>query len=485
MFVRLIFTIFAGMKRLWLILAMMMQLSLVEAGIKITVLSDIHVMSPELIVKDGKAWQDFLAQKRVMLDLSKQLFEEEVERLLKEKPDMVLITGDLTKDGETKSHECVVSQLDRLREAGIKVYVIPGDHDLGTEKAFIYDGDKTSMAETVDAKQFASMYQMYGYGSGSTRDPQSLSYACEPFKGLVLIGIETDRRAMMAESTLEWVCQQAEKARKEGKQVLAMMHPLPFPHVVNIDRLRKDYVVKDYETVRNRLGDAGIRVVLTGHMHVLEMAKDYNADLSVPIYEVITPALAAYPCAYRQLTLNDDLSKLSISTDYVRTLAGFEDFRGMAKDRLTSGISTVYANEFNMETGTELVAKGFVIHAEGNENDSDDAKSFQALYELTQLILRLSGAFNDKLDSYGLTWTDVNSSVRGMLTDTSQYGNAAREDRTDDLQLSIEMPDVSAASTIKPIRTENADEEYYTLEGIRVKSPQKGLYIRNGKKVVR
>lgn len=51
------------MKKLWLILAMVMQLSVVRAEIKITVLSDIHVMSPELVVKDGKAWQDFLAQK--------------------------------------------------------------------------------------------------------------------------------------------------------------------------------------------------------------------------------------------------------------------------------------------------------------------------------------------------------------------------------------------------------------------------------------
>lgn len=473
------------MKRFWLILALMMQLSMVRAGIKITVLSDIHVMSPELVVKDGKAWQEFLAQKRVMLDLSKQLFDEEVERLLKEKPDMVLIAGDLTKDGEVKSHECVVTQLDRLRDAGIKVYVIPGDHDLGTEKAFIYNGDKTSMAETVDAKQFASLYQMYGYGSSSTRDPQSLSYACEPFKGLVLIGIETDRRAVMAESTLEWVCQQAEKARSEGKQVLAMMHPLPFPHVVNVDRLKKDYVVKDYETVRNRLADAGIRVVLTGHMHVLEMAKDYNADLSVPIYEVITSALAAYPCAYRHLTLNDDLSKLTISTDYVKTLSGYEGFREMAKDRLTKGVSTVYANEFNMEMGTDLVAQGFVIHAEGNEDDSNESKSFQALYELTQLLLRLSGAFNDKLASYGLTWTDINNSVRGMLTDTSSYGNAARENQTNDLQLTVEMPEVSSASTIISTRAEDKYEGYYTLQGIHVKTPQKGLYIRNGKKVIR
>ena len=200
---------------------------------------------------------------------------------------------------------------------------------------------------------------------------------------------------------------------------------------------------------------------------------------------MITASLAAYPCAYRHLTLNSDLSKLSITTDYVKTLSGYEDFQGMAKERLTKSISVVYANEFNMETGTDLVAQGFVIHAEGTENDSDDAKTFQALYELTQLILRLSGALNDKLASHGLTWTDVNNSVRGMLTDTSSYGNAARENQTDDLQLTIEMPEVSSASTIKSTRVENTDEGYYTLQGIRVKSPQKGLYIRNGKKVVR
>jgi len=72
-----------------------------------------------------------------------------------------------------------------------------------------------------------------------------------------------------------------------------------------------------------------------------------------------------------------------------------------------------------------------------------------------------------------------------MLTDTSSYGNTARENQTNDLQLTIEMPEVSAASTIKSARVENAEEGYYTLQGIRVKTPQKGLYIRNGKKVVR
>ena len=119
------------------------------ADTKITVLSDIHVMAPELIVNDGKAWQDFLAAKRTMLDYSTQLFDEQVERLVAERLDIVLITGDLTKDGETASHRLVVSQLDRLRTAGIKVLVIPGDHDLGMPSALIYDGDKTSKAETT------------------------------------------------------------------------------------------------------------------------------------------------------------------------------------------------------------------------------------------------------------------------------------------------------------------------------------------------
>jgi 3',5'-cyclic AMP phosphodiesterase CpdA len=121
------------MKRLLsMTLGLLMSMTQVIAETKITVLSDIHVMAPELIVNNGSAWQNYLAGKRTMLDNSTQLFDELIPQLIADKPDLLLITGDLTKDGEQVSHQLVVKQLDRLRASGIRVLVIPGDHDLGT-----------------------------------------------------------------------------------------------------------------------------------------------------------------------------------------------------------------------------------------------------------------------------------------------------------------------------------------------------------------
>nr|MCR4853147.1 hypothetical protein [Prevotella sp.] len=39
-------------------------------------------------------------------------------------------------------------------------------------------------------------------------------------------------------------------------------------------------------------------------------------------------------------------------------------------------------------------------------------------------------------------------------------------------------------TAIQNVNVEQADAAYYTLEGVRVAAPQKGVYIHNGKKVV-
>ena len=42
---------------------------------KIYVLSDLHVMAPELLVSDGDAWQKYLADDRKMVDQSQPIFD--------------------------------------------------------------------------------------------------------------------------------------------------------------------------------------------------------------------------------------------------------------------------------------------------------------------------------------------------------------------------------------------------------------------------
>ena len=281
---------------------------------KIVVFSDPHVMAPELLVSGGTAWNNYLEGQHKMVDHSKQLFDETIEKLKTDKPDLVLITGDLTKDGERLSHEYVIGKLKELRTLGIKVLVIPGNHDRGANSnAVSYDGDNTSPVEVVDNYWFATNYDNYGYGYGSEREETTLTYACEPIDGLVVIGIDSGTNGEVSSTTLNWITTKANAAKASGKRVIAMMHHPLIPHFTGVDTFVETAVVLKYETVRNTLADAGIKVVFTGHFHTSDIAKDWNGDKSKEIYDVNTGSLISYPCDYREVTLTNDLSEMSIT----------------------------------------------------------------------------------------------------------------------------------------------------------------------------
>ena len=75
---------------------------------KIVVLSDPHVMASGLLVSEGTAWTSYLEGQRKMVDYSKPLFDEMIEKIKGDKPDLVLITGDLTKAAEA-GHDVIMA----------------------------------------------------------------------------------------------------------------------------------------------------------------------------------------------------------------------------------------------------------------------------------------------------------------------------------------------------------------------------------------
>ena len=105
--------------------------------IKMAVISDLHVMAPQLLVSEGKAFEEYLIKDRKMLRESAEILDTLMTDILDIKPHLVLVTGDLTKDGERASHQLVVSQLHRLVDAGIQVLVVPGNHDINNPDAKI------------------------------------------------------------------------------------------------------------------------------------------------------------------------------------------------------------------------------------------------------------------------------------------------------------------------------------------------------------
>lgn len=405
------------------------------AQTNIVVLSDTHVMGPGLLVNDGAAWQKELANDRKLFDYSQEVFDVLMETMLSEKPDMVLITGDLTKDGELLSHQYVAGQLNRLREAGIKTFVIPGNHDFGSKHALIFDGDQSSKAEVVSREQFTELYRNHGYGAESLRDETSLSYCCEPVEGLLLIGLDSGTDGRLEESTLQWACQQAAQAQQQGKYVLAMMHHALLPHFNAEDQLLPSSVVQNYETVRNRLADAGVQVVLTGHIHISDIAKDYNADLTRSIYDISTGSVISYPCDYRRLTLSEDRAQLSVSTNRITTLPDHPVYGTTAKERLHQSLSQFVKRSIKNDMIASVAANALLIHAEGNENESEEASNIIGTLQLAKMFV--SSSMKAKMAEHGLSWDLLESIVTSIMTDTTNLGIEGRQDQTNDLTLTI------------------------------------------------
>ena len=433
------------MRRFFLIIAvwlMMAGLVLTPLQIfgqtRIAVISDPHVISEELAEKPD-AWETTVSGSRKLLDYSKEVFDVLMAKFASEKPDILLISGDLTEDGGLKSHNYVADELAKLEAAGVKVYVIPGNHDI---------------SKAMSTSSFKEKYQAFGYDKGSEKDANSLSYACEPVPGLVLIGIDSQQNGALPEGTLNWVCTQAEKARQTGKQVIAMMHHPLFPHINGANLFIDTYTVADYETVRNRLANAGVKVILTGHFHVTDNAKDWNADKTAEIYDLNTGSTVSYPCDYRMLTLtlDGDNPSLRAKREKVTEVPSNADFQTLAENRLRASIEQKALSEIskkissnpmvgllvNEETRNklaQLTGSVFIVHAEGDEDQSEVAAELKnKLGGLASLVSLLG-------------FGDFNAMFNGVVENTSNYGTDHAFQCADD-DLSIDLPDLRESVTL-------------------------------------
>ncbi|MBQ1746509.1 MAG: metallophosphoesterase, partial [Muribaculaceae bacterium] len=245
---------------------------------RMVIISDVHLLSPELITP-GSAIDRADAGDTKMMAMSDEIMSAITDSIIEMEPAVVLLTGDLTHNGERLSHERMAWHLDRMKQHGIQPLVIPGNHDCNNPYARSYDGDKTVPTATVTREEFAQIYRDFGYGKTSVRDAASLSYCCEPIKGIVIIGIDSNMdeqntltsRGDSADTyynggrikpeTMQWVIEQATIARKQGKQVIAMMHHHLVPHFDNEDRLLTNYIVTRHDEAARQLLEAGIHTL--------------------------------------------------------------------------------------------------------------------------------------------------------------------------------------------------------------------------------
>lgn len=274
---------------------------------KAIIATDIHYLARDL-TDGGKGFQYMVEHgDGKVVTYIEQITDAFLEEVVDQKPDMLILSGDLTLDGEKKSHQELAEKLYAVEDAGITVLVIPGNHDINNHHAAQYKGEDRFPAEFTTPEEFREIYRDFGYDEAVSEDRISLSYIYEiddhnrimmldtcQYKQKALVG-----GAIMTE-TYDWIEEQLEDAWDNGMNVIPVAHHnLLDESEIYVD----DCTIEHGEQLAEILEGWDVPLFLSGHLHVQHTKRSED---NWGIWEMVTSSLATPACQYGNLIFRDD-----------------------------------------------------------------------------------------------------------------------------------------------------------------------------------
>ncbi len=307
--------------------------------LKIAVMSDDHYLSPSMI-RDTADYKTALNSDRKMFAESDAILRTLLDAVRQDQPDVLLLSGDLTKDGEQECHKALAQKLQLLQQAvpGMKVYVINGNHDIRNSDALNFntpDG-KAVPATRTHPEDFKQIYDfVYSdptviatYTPPAGKEAGGLSYVARPADGFTLVVIDTGRYSADNTSTgkdehetsgaissdlEQWVIAQIQAAKARGDVVLGMQHHGLVAHFDVEPTILPMYLVNNYDRLAQEYADAGMSVMFTGHMHAVDIAAK-TTDAGNTIYDIETGSGLTYPSPLRFVEVRRSADATVVST---------------------------------------------------------------------------------------------------------------------------------------------------------------------------
>jgi hypothetical protein len=240
----------------------------------------------------------------------------------------------------------------------------------------------------ITAEGFVSTYEDFGFSEAIYRDPNSLSYICQPFEHLWILGIDGVNRSASPISgainplTLAWIKQKMVEADENNITVLAMMHYGIIPHYSEQKKLEP--LISGSQANSIALMNAGIRLIFTGHYHANDIVDFKNEGKTLS--DIQTGSLVTPPFPYRIMTLDDNFINIDSRrvTDVKSELTGDQDFLTYCDTKITSringffmyyggylqGIYHIPADQY--PTAVPFFTKAYLAYFAGDEKISEE-----------------------------------------------------------------------------------------------------------------
>jgi 3',5'-cyclic AMP phosphodiesterase CpdA len=293
--------------------------------------NDIHYLANEL-TDHGEAFQTFYktgdGKQLEYIDEIVDAFTEDIGRT---KPAVLIISGDLTSNGEKKSHQELAEKLAKIEATGTAVYVIPGNHDILNPWARGFKGSEQYVTDYIEKEDFSSIYADFGYKEAISRDTNTLSYLATPTSEVWLLMLDTaiydlnlglnfpEADGRITDSTMQWIRECSSLAKENGARIITVMHHNILNHS---DVIRSGFTLNDNEAAVQIFKENSLNLVFSGHIHVQDISSDRSS--AVPLYDIANSSLAVNPHQYGVLKYSSKDGSFDYSTERV-------DVEGWAK----------------------------------------------------------------------------------------------------------------------------------------------------------
>jgi 3',5'-cyclic AMP phosphodiesterase CpdA len=279
----------------------------IKSGENVTffVASDMHYLAKSLS-DNGKAYNTFIESgDGKQLNYIEEIMDAFVTDIKNNKPNVLILSGDLTTNGEKASHIELAQKLKVVEDSGTLVYVIPGNHDVFNPYARSFKGDSQYKTDYISDEDFSKIYGDFGYNNALSRDKSTLSYLATPSEDTWLLMLDTNKYennivlgfpeagGEISASTFKWIEECSKLAKEHNAKLITVMHQNLLDHVEGIT---KDFTIDNSKEAVKVFQNAGLQLVLSGHIHIQDIKRSKSGGS--PVYDIVTSALSVYPQQY-------------------------------------------------------------------------------------------------------------------------------------------------------------------------------------------
>lgn len=312
---------------------------------KFFVITDTHYFAPSLGCR-GEKYHEFMQYEQKCFAETSAINKAAFEWLgNSDEADTVLITGDLSFNGEKLSHLEFIELLKTLRAKGKRIFVITAGHDFN-DHPFAFDETGRLEPEGTKREELYDLYYEFGFSDALSVHRESLSYVAQLSDGIRLLALNNDgdsvNKHTYTASQIEWILRETAKARQDGQMMIAMNH-YPLIPGCPLFGLVGDAVMPNAENITSMLADEGVHLCFTGHMHN-QSIKMKLSDKGNRFWDVCTGSLIGCPASMRLIEV-ENASKVNISTIPVPEFQW--DMEGLSNDEY-------FRRQFDMMINTYL-----------------------------------------------------------------------------------------------------------------------------------